>query len=79
VNRDTFSSSSCSLLSLLTLWGGRRDLAEPFPESLLFGVAPLDRASFAGVGLVLLAVTLFASFWPAWRASALDPLEALRE
>src|SRR5262249_7088399 len=44
---------------------------------LLFGSA-VDPATFAGVCAVLLFVAMLASYIPAWRASRLDPLQALR-
>lgn len=47
--------------------------------SLLFGVAPSDPATVAGVVAVLALVALVASTVPAWRASRLDPILALRE
>ena len=46
---------------------------------LLYGVQPLDLATFALVSVVLLAVSAIASFVPAWRASQLDPMETLRD
>lgn len=49
-----------------------------FVESLLFQVPATDPATFAGVAAFLLAVALAASTVPAWRASRVDPSEALR-
>jgi predicted permease len=52
--------------------------AGPVLESLLYGVAPGDGWALAGTALVLLAVVLSAGYFPARRASRLDPLVALR-
>jgi len=49
-----------------------------YVESLLFGVAPLDAASFAGMSGVMVAVALAASYLPARRASRVDPAISLR-
>jgi len=46
--------------------------------SLLFGTAPTDPATFAGVVSMLGAVALLAGFIPAHRASRIDPMVALR-
>jgi predicted permease len=45
----------------------------------LFDVAPLDVSTFAGAALIVLAVGLAASFVPARRATAVDPVVALHQ
>lgn len=46
--------------------------------SLLFGVKPVDAATFAAAAVVLLIAALAASYIPARRAAAVDPVETLR-
>jgi predicted permease len=46
--------------------------------SLLFGVEPIDPLTFGGVSIVLIAAAMIASYVPAMRAAAVDPIEALR-
>jgi len=53
-------------------------LASRALRGLLYGVEATDPATYAGVMVVLVAVTLAACFLPAWRASRQDPVEALR-
>jgi ABC-type antimicrobial peptide transport system permease subunit len=45
---------------------------------LLYGVGPLDPLAFASAALVLIAVALLASAWPAHQAAAVAPAVALR-
>ena len=49
-----------------------------FLKSLLYGVQPLDAAAIAGATAVLLLCAALAGWLPARRASAIDPMEALR-
>jgi hypothetical protein len=46
--------------------------------SLLFGVAPVDGATFAGMAALMLAIGALAAYLPARRASRVDPCESLR-
>jgi putative ABC transport system permease protein len=47
-------------------------------SSLLFGVAPLDIATFLAMSAAMVGVGLLASYIPARRASSVDPMESLR-
>jgi predicted permease len=46
--------------------------------SLLFQVSPLDAVTYGAVSMVLLTAALMASYVPARRAAALNPVDALR-
>lgn len=47
-------------------------------RSILYQTEPLDPVIFAEVAATLLLVAVFACLVPAWRASRLDPMQALR-
>ena len=47
-------------------------------RSMLLGLSPADPVSFLSVGGLLLLVVVMAGLAPALRASAIQPVEALR-
>jgi ABC-type antimicrobial peptide transport system permease subunit len=49
-----------------------------FLASFLFGVSPTDVVTLAGVAAVILIVSACASYVPARRAAAVDPVSVLR-
>jgi putative ABC transport system permease protein len=47
-------------------------------ESVVFGVTPHDPATFAGLALIVLIVTIAACYLPARRAARIDPATTMR-
>jgi predicted permease len=47
-------------------------------KSLLFGISPLDPITYVAVPAILVVAAALASYLPARRASAVDPVEALK-
>ena len=77
--RRLFTRQAMGLVAIGTVFG----LAAAFGftrlmGSLLFGVTPLDPATFLLVPLTLAAVAVLASYLPARRAVHVDPIETLR-
>jgi putative ABC transport system permease protein len=60
-------------IGLLAAFGLTRVMA-----SLIFGVTATDPLTFVMVAVVMTSVTLAACWLPAWRATAVDPLVAVR-
>jgi putative ABC transport system permease protein len=48
-------------------------------ENLLYKVSPRDPLAFASAFVIMTVVALAACFLPAWRATRIDPAQALRE
>jgi predicted permease len=67
-----------AILGLILGVAGAGALAQTL-RSLLFQVQPLDPRTYAIVAGMIALATLGASFLPAWRASKIDPMLALRE
>jgi predicted permease len=72
-----FSGLRPALLGLV-LGLGAGAAAVRLLRSMLYETQPLDPAIFAAVAAVLLLVAALACLAPAWRASHLDPMQALR-
>lgn len=80
-----------SILRLVLLWGSRIVAAGlvlgifaslsmgRLINSFLYGVKPLDAATYACAIVALLLIGIGAALVPAWRAASLQPLEALRD
>ena len=66
-----------ALLGLVLGLGASLGAAQAI-RSLLYGASPLDASVFAAVSGTLMAVAALACLVPAWRASRLDPMRALR-
>jgi putative ABC transport system permease protein len=57
---------------------GAAYLSASYVQTQLFGVKPVDAPVFAISVALLLAASLAASLVPAWRASKISPVRALR-
>jgi ABC-type antimicrobial peptide transport system permease subunit len=64
-------------LGLVLGMAGSRVLSRAL-GSLLFGITTGDPMTFIGVGTLLIAVAAIAGYIPAWKASRIDPMVALR-
>jgi ABC-type antimicrobial peptide transport system permease subunit len=74
VLRQTLLTASIgAAVALVVAYAATRGLG-----NLLIGVPAGDPVTFGGTLAVILFAAMAASAWPAWRASRIDPLVALR-
>lgn len=66
------------IVGIVLGFGGAMWLSR-FIQAMLFQVSPIDAPSLFGVAALFLTVALVACFVPAWRASRIDPMAALRQ
>ena len=62
-----------SVIGLVLAFGGAQ-----FVGRFLYGVSGTDPVTFLGVPLLLASVAVIAGYVPAYRASRVDPVQALR-
>ncbi len=65
------------IVGLAVGFGGLWEITT-YLKAFLWGLPPHDPATFAAAGAVLMACTVMAGLAPAWRASRIDPMAALR-
>jgi predicted permease len=70
-----------ALLAIMGLAAGAvlATAASRLIESMLFGLKPADPVTWALVFAAVVAITVLAAVGPAWRASRIDPMVALRQ
>jgi putative ABC transport system permease protein len=74
LQRGILLASLGAMAGLVLAYAGSQVL-----ESFVFGVRASDPVVFGGTAAMMLVVALMASTIPAWRASRIDPMQALRE
>jgi putative ABC transport system permease protein len=62
----------------ITIGIGAAALVTPVTSALLYGVSPMDPATFSAASIALAGVTLLATYLPARRATRPQPIIALR-
>ena len=79
IARETLADTSSALAIGVLAGSAAAAVLGRYTGSLLFGVTPLDAASFAASILSITVVVSAAAWLPARRAARLDPAAALRE
>src|SRR5262249_37193330 len=67
-----------ALLGMIIGWVGAFALSRVL-STLIYGVQPTDPLTFAAVSALLAIVALLATLIPAYRATKVEPIQALRE
>jgi predicted permease len=75
--RIVLQTLALAALGLALGMAGSRVLSSTL-DSMLFGIGTGDPATYVGVGALLIAVAAVAGYIPAWKASRIDPMAALR-
>jgi hypothetical protein len=78
VRRQVVSQGARVVLVGVIIGVGAAVLSTRLLGTLLFGVKAVDPLVFAAMSLVMVGMGVLASYMPARRASAVDPIEALR-
>lgn len=78
VQRMVVRGSLVMVVAGIVLGVGLALVSARLMEGLLVGVAPTDPVAYTAASVILAGVALLASWIPAWRASRVDPVEALR-
>jgi predicted permease len=78
VQRDVLGNTLRLALSGVAAGTIASAVAARLIASLLFGTSPWDAASYAGMILLLVAVAILSGYFPARKASRVDPIQALR-
>jgi putative ABC transport system permease protein len=77
--RLVFSNAMATTLAGIALGLGAAFALTRLLRSLLYQVSPTDPVIFAAIPLLLLTVSIIATYLPARRAMKVDPITALRE
>ena len=78
VRRQVVSQGTKVVLIGVALGVGAAVLSTRFLQTLLFDVKAVDPIVFALMSLMMVGIGMLASYMPARRASAVDPIESLR-
>ena len=78
VRRHVMASTLRLALIGIAVGGGASLVAAKMIASLLFETSPWDAATYVAMAVVLLAVAAFSGYIPAFRASRINPMVALR-
>jgi putative ABC transport system permease protein len=79
ISRLVLSGNSHAVVAGLVVGMAGAVGASQVLRSALYGLSPLDPVAYGGVMLLLAAAAAAASYFPARRATRVDPVVALRQ